>query len=787
MTGTVGSGSLAENDEDPSSFGRDTAIVQFTCDLAIGVEPLDVVTNTSSALWTSRVGTPGSGDFPPINDDATATISGITIDKTVLPTTAVVGQILTYQVEVTLPGGTSTGVRLDDLLPAGLAFVDCLSVSADTGMTTSIGTFADACNDPTNPTVTSSGQNIGFTLGTVTNPGSAIADAGTVTFTYTAVPLNTTAIYQGRNRLNRATWTWSGGSLVDQSTVTIREPVLRVVKETIPAMLPPVDAGDTVTFRITVDHAAPGLVPAYDATLTDVIPAGLNPVVATLDCAGGSLLPSSCGFAGTTLSASWPVFPTAGVTVITFDATVDISVAPGTSITNEALVQWTSLPGTIIGPISPYNANSCERTSGLPPFPFCGSGNDYNVLDPATVSIASVGLAKAVVATSEPSTGDARHRPGIDDLTIGETATFHVTATIPEGTTPQVIITDTLPYTNGVMEVVSAQMFTLGGNLLPDNVPPTISISDTQLADGLDDTVTFNFGRVINVPDGAVTIDDLIVVEVVGRLVDVAANTNGDPLSNDASVQFGAGLNSTASAGVDVVEPLLRVVKTGSATSGDAGDIVVYTVTIDHVPPTPGSTADAFDLVMTDAIPVGMTYVAASLNDTGAVSADSLSEASGTITAVWNDFPLGSVGEFTCRHDQPRSPGRHQPQQHRQRPVGHPACRWRSQRTCPHDIGQPQRVGHQSRDDQGGPRHLRAVHRHRNQRSRARSDYRRARDLSLCHDLSRGSDAIVLDRGSTPRRNRDPVLRQLPSGRGRRQSRGSVAASGGRRRDPERH
>ncbi len=111
--GSPGSGGLAANDQIPSTFGRDTAIVEFTCDLGIAVEPLEVVTNDASALWTSRVGTPGSGDFPQIDDDATATIAGVTIDKTVVPTTATVGQILTYQVAVTLPGGTSTAVRLD--------------------------------------------------------------------------------------------------------------------------------------------------------------------------------------------------------------------------------------------------------------------------------------------------------------------------------------------------------------------------------------------------------------------------------------------------------------------------------------------------------------------------------------------------------------------------------------------------------------------------------------------------------------------------------------------------
>ena len=642
-----GSGGLAANDEDPATFGRDTAVIEFTCNLASIVEPREIVENKASALWTSRVGTPGTGDFPVIDDVATASMATIGISKTVLPLTATIGEIVTYEVTVTLPGGTSSTVTLTDEMPGGVAFVDCLSVTADPGITTSIGAFADACNDPTNPTVINDGVDVEFTLGTVTVPGSAVADSGEVKFTYTAVVLNTSNNNGGNNRRNLARWNWTGGFAQARALLGLTEPHLSVTKETSPPSIPPVDAGDTVSFQINVVHTASPVVPAYDVILEDIIPTGLTYVPTTLNCAVGTLVPDTCNVTAGVLTATWAVFPTTGVTVITFNTTVDTTVNPGTFITNTALAQWTSLSGPIVGPLSPYNTNSCERTSNIAPLPYCGTGNDYSHTDQAGISIASVGLTKAVRDTSEPSTGAAEHRPFIDDLTVGETATFHITATIPEGTTPQVIITDTLPYTNGIMEVVSAQLVSVGGNLLPDLDPPDITITDVQLGDGLDDTVTFDFGQVLNNPDGSVTPDDQLVVEVVGRLVDEAANINGDELTNSASVQFGMGLNATASAPVDVVEPLLRVVKTGNATEGDAGDTVIYTVTIDHVPPTPASTADAFDLVITDAIPAGMTYVAASLTDTGAVPADSLGEAAGTITATWDVFPQGSVGEFT--------------------------------------------------------------------------------------------------------------------------------------------
>ena len=639
---------LAANDEDPSTYGADTAIVTFTCTLDTVVEPRQVITDTASALWTSSVGTAGIGDFPQIDDDASVTIADTTIAKSVLPTSAVVGQLVTYTVEVTVPGGTSSPVTLADDLTSLVAFVDCVSVSATVGMTTTIGTFADACNDPLNPTVINSGRNLTFNLGTVTNPGSPNADAGTVTFTYTAVVLNTSSVNHGVQPNNQAIWNWSGGSVEGGVLVTVQEPQLRVIKETVPEPLPPVDAGDTVTFRITVDHTAPLAVPAHDVSLTDILPANLNYVAATLDCTGGTLVPDSCSVVGDTLTASWAVFPIAGQTVITLDATIDIAAAPGTTIDNTASILWTSLPGPVSGPFESVQ-RKLLRTDRC-------SAADASLLRQRQrlrrarpgnrdhrLGRSRQGGRRDVRAVHRRRPASGRYR-GFDHRRNRDLP-HHRHDPRGDHTAGDLHRHPALHQRSDGSRVGSAGH--VGGNLLPTNVPPTTTITDSQLADGLDDTVTFDFGQVLNIPDGAVTVDDELVVEVIGRLVAVAANTNGDELTNDASVQFGPGLDSTASASIDVVEPLLQVVKTGDVTTGDAGDTVTYTVTVDHVPPSPASTADAFDLVITDVIPAGMTYVPASLTDTGAVSADSLSEAAGTLTAVWNDFPLGSIGEFT--------------------------------------------------------------------------------------------------------------------------------------------
>jgi uncharacterized repeat protein (TIGR01451 family) len=66
--------------------------------------------------------------------------------------------ILTYEVTINLPAAPAAPVEIDnvvltDILQAGLAFVDCVSVSADPELSTSLGAFSEACNPPSNPLV----------------------------------------------------------------------------------------------------------------------------------------------------------------------------------------------------------------------------------------------------------------------------------------------------------------------------------------------------------------------------------------------------------------------------------------------------------------------------------------------------------------------------------------------------------------------------------------------------------------------------------------------------------
>ena len=153
------------------------------------------------------------------------------------------------------------------------------------------------------------------------------------------------------------------------------------------------------------------------------------------------------------------------------------------------------------------------------------------------------------------------------------------------------------------------------------------------MGDGINDTVSFDFGQVINAADGVVDAADRVVIQVVATLVDEAANANGDELTNTALVQFGPGLDASASADIDVVEPLLNIDKSGSITQGDAGDVVTFTITIDHLP---ASAADAHDLVFQDMLPADLVLNTGSINVTSGPAFDVNTSGSNTVALGWD-------------------------------------------------------------------------------------------------------------------------------------------------------
>lgn len=672
-------------------YGADTALVTLECTVIGTVAPSTTIVNTARLGWASRPGAPG---FPVQEDQARVTTAAPEARKFFIdssePTTSnganpprlAIGEIVRYRLSARLPEGQVTALDLRDLLPSGLRFIDdgtarATFVSNGGGVSASafaVGNVAGASNDPgTVPsasvaTVIPPGSIQGGPFGDGTDPIFAFGDVLNsdsdlddeyLLVEFNALVLNSIGNQQGVT-LNNGLQIRSSGSPIAPNApnlaVRIAEPAIAFAKSASPTTG---DAGDVISFTIDVANATGANVsPAHEFRLTDTLPSGLAGV------SGLTVTPTACpglvttdNTVGDSIDLTFSEVPPGCSVQVTFDATLTNAVAPGTTVTNVADGLWTSLPGTGTSPnptgsVIPGATGAADGERG-------GSGgvNDYNATDPASVTIPGVGIVKTVTATSEAATGDSEFRAGVPDLVIGEQATFRIVATLPEGTTPQVVLSDTLPFSNGVMRLDAARVLPIGSSLTADNPSPTPVISDAQLGDSIDDTVSFDFGQVVNSPDGVVDDGDRIVIEVDATLVDVAANSNGDPLTNTALVQFGPGLDASANAGVDVVEPILQVDKTGSITSGDAGDSVLYTVTIQH---SGSSAADAQDVVLQDVLPADLTLNVGSVTQTSGSPPFATNSSSGNTVALgWTDIPQGQVIviEYSATLDPSVSPG----------------------------------------------------------------------------------------------------------------------------------
>ncbi|WP_333657350.1 isopeptide-forming domain-containing fimbrial protein, partial [Anaerolinea sp.] len=629
---------------DPTS-GRNIAVITFDVTLDGTVQVQNTLTNTGRL--TAFAGSEGGANHVPsgVSETASVSVARPSTAKTLIGTEinsatngntqAVIGELVTYEVTVTVPEGVLPSAVLTDTLDSGLAFVDCLSITASPDLSTDlVGGFAAACNDPTNPTVSAGGGTVTFNLGTITNANRDNAQAETLTIRYTAVVLNVTGNQAGTQLNNLAGLSWSGGSLgaVSAPNLTVIEPNIITGKSRLPSGN--LDAGDVVTFTITLTNPNGATdTDAYDVVMTDVVPALLTYVP-------GSFLVASCSAgapvlndsAAPTLTATFAVFPRNTSCELRFQATVNNTVRAGNpDVINTAVTTWTSLSGSP-GDRSPYNTSSEERDGSGAPL------NDYQSSASANVSFASTVTSKFLVATSEGHTsGNA--------VVIGEIVRYRLVVSVPEGTQNNFQVFDNLPlgltflndgtatiafvsngagFTStgvGIVPAIPAGC-TITGNaanatnppsplpctLADGNIGSTGSTSSNvdnfvNLADGSQTGVDvyFKLGNLVNADSDA---DNEFVVIEFNAVVDNTgggSNDAGDTRGNFARTFINGTSNSiSGTVNVVVAEPLLTISKSASVASGDAGDPVTFTITVGAQ--SGANRVTAFDLVVSDTL-----------------------------------------------------------------------------------------------------------------------------------------------------------------------------------------
>lgn len=639
-------------DEMPTSS---SISVTYEATLLVSVDPGETLQNNATVTYTSLPGTNGTTSNPTgastpgasgadlgerngsgtgandytDTDSAEVTVTAVSVTKNLVSTEivngnnandeAVIGELVTYQIVVTIPEGTTTGAGIVDTLDAGLAFVDLDPANPPVLNGVSI-------SGSTTPVITNNGGTVTWNLGTITNNDTDNGTTETITLTYRAVVLNVAGNQAGTllNNSAKFTSTESDPTAVNAADVTVIEPEITVTKSATPGSG---DAGDAIQYDIVLQNT--GSVDAFDVTFSDPLPtvsggasAILAPSFNVVDTLG---LVTNADFelvgsdaAGWTLrtvtGTSFDMAVNARTITITIDGTISGSATPNQQFVNTATALWSSLDGDVSSARSTHNANSVERD---------GSDGDGGALDDyadagaATFTVNPPVFNKSLFATDQIETTGS-------EVTIGETITYALLIQLPEGVTPGASVVDLLPagldYTGFTLVTTAAA----SNGLLTADFNGTVNAPTVSGGAGDGDDVTFTFGQIdVTVDNNGGNNAFLILVDAL--VLDVASNVGygggATTLVNSATLDItgdGVGPQSSGNVNTTVVEPNLAITKEfgGGAADldrADAGDNVTIELSVQNT-----GDGDAYDVIITDVLnPAHYDFATVNLGSAG--------------------------------------------------------------------------------------------------------------------------------------------------------------------------
>lgn len=571
--------------------------------------------NAAGTTDGERTGTGGVNDLF-TSDNAPVAIDRPTISKTLVGPQSyyAIGQRATFQISVGVPAGTSTLFTVRDNMPADLELVPgTIAVATFPGFSAANAPLTEA-NTPT--FYSRSGDQLAFEFGTIT-----ATVAGTVTITYDAVVEDVLANQDGRLLRNNVTLEYTNpsappatltiGPVSNDRDVRIGEPNLTISKAITSGAVGS-DAGDTIGWQIAIANS--GHTTAYRMAWNDVLPDGPGMDDGLGQISGVNILVSG---GNVYLNGTTTTVQTSDAVVSTTTNVSDtislpsLQIEPGATIT----ISFNSIVGAGVTPGQVLNNLTAATYNSL----VAGVGRDASS-DPTVDDDDNADLDNYRESASQGLTLDSPiaidksvARP---TYAIGEDAVFSVRVDVFEGVTQTVLVTDELP-----PGLTYRSHSIAGGNMGVSFSNPGYNVPTIGVGGGGGQTITFDFGDITDVPNLSV-LDDFVTIDIVARIDNILANQNTTALENNTWLTYGPGatrLDFDTDAGapgiqgltVTVIEPDLTITKTVVPSSQSLGDVVTFSVTVAH---SGTSTADAFDMVVTDTIPAGLTYVPGSVN-----------------------------------------------------------------------------------------------------------------------------------------------------------------------------
>ncbi|MEZ4086732.1 MAG: isopeptide-forming domain-containing fimbrial protein [Candidatus Gracilibacteria bacterium] len=622
-----------------------TIEIEFGFTVDTDVLPNETISNAANLQYTGQPGTPGAPLFERTyndSDNGDFTIQDIIVSKAITATSETftgvaehdgavedlaIGESVTYVIDFTIPESSLSNIEIQDMMP------DFIRADAVTVLSDGAGTAGARTEQITDDNADTIDDLVTVTYATYDyDNGTDGVDTTTIQIQIDGTLVDhPTGNNNGDQLSNSATIDYdsrSGALPTDSVTIDVVEADLNLTKQ---VDTNSGDAGDIRRYTITVDHDATTASDAFDLEITDTLPAGVTAVgdfdtdgldndgdglvdgADADELAGGAAPFYNAGLdaftwnASTTNNSDFDQLIQAGTITLSFDVQLDAGVSPGQVITNTAQVNWNSLPA---------DADPDER-----------SDNDTGFVQ---ITVDNIALSKSVFSTDFTETGTSQFDGGLEDLAIGEEVRYRITVAIPEGSTTGFEIEDVqLP---GI-EIQSGSLISDDG--VVHTLSPNISISDANVVDGINDTISFDFGDLTNAPDADT---EAITVEVVALVIDDPTNSpTNNPFANTASSIIDSMVVDFQNAEVEVVEPSINFTKTVAPTTGDSGDDLVYTITIDNV-----GSGPAFDIEINDTVPANMTVTTGfdsdGLDNNGDGADGDANESAGTFFSGPSDF-----------------------------------------------------------------------------------------------------------------------------------------------------
>ncbi len=638
----------------PLTWGRDNTPIDNTLDIPVGpgqtleltyrvivqtsIQPNDVISNSVLVDWTSLDDTDPSNAFertgagcPAIvapNDYCSApAVATITADqrnsivKTVIedtyaePTLSTafdsivrVGDTVTYQLEVNIQEGTTASVNILDAVPAGMTFVDVVSINGDTtadydppasgpGSNFSYATIP-AANVPT------AGNTLVFNwnLGTIANDAAGDATTDTLIIVYRArVTENILSQTDTLTLTNTADLTYidgignpSPGGLSDSADIFVRQPIMDALSKTDrlgrPSGITVIPATDVMQFNLHTCNTT-GLAPAYGLLLTDTLPTQLDET-SLVGPTNGALVPdvlidgvlASEGAANDYVYT--PPAASGGNMVFQFNTPID----PGACIDINFDMGFRT---DIVANDSWSNNFDVNEYWSLPP----ADAQRYPAISALPFNMNNLGT-----TFPPPEKTMVTPAPALPDATIGDEVVYQimVPATPAPAVMYDVTITDTLASS---LVYVSATDIGPDGFTITDNtvLPGDVNLVIPQILAGQQAIIELR-----------TRVDNTVNANAGNTFVNTATYTFAN---TPAGVPILGGSDTTAST-LTIVEPVLAVAKSVANTTKpglppDAGDILRYTVTLTASGgAAPGDQySNAYDVSLDDSLSLGLLYI----------------------------------------------------------------------------------------------------------------------------------------------------------------------------------